>query len=150
MEISGNWKQEIGPDAPGWKWGVTGRYQYAKTTNVAVYGGSEDVLDKQLPYTPNHSAGAAIKIESTWFSAAYLHQWTGKQFTTSDNLDVLDGFSTGNLLLRYVLRAAAPATRNMQACFDFRLENIWNTPYQIIAYRPMPGRAFRIGLTLGW
>ena len=89
-----------------------------------------------------------MHLEKNWFSAVYLHQWTGQRFATSDNLDVLDGFGTGNLLLQCVLKTAKP--QNATVNIDFRLENIWNAPYQIIAYRPMPGRSFRAGLTLSW
>jgi iron complex outermembrane receptor protein len=166
VELNGNWKLEI----RNWKLGISGRYQYLKATNAAVYDGSESVLNKQLPYTPNHSAGAVLKVERGWFSVAYLHQWTGQQFTTSDNLNVLEGFSTGNLLVRFhPTPAPSPTGRGdvehsamsrpplpvgegsgVGWALDFRLENIWNTPYQIIAYRPMPGRSFRIGLTFNW
>ncbi|HRI59133.1 MAG TPA: TonB-dependent receptor, partial [Saprospiraceae bacterium] len=173
-EISSSWQLAVG----SWQMKISGRYQYVKATNVEVYGGSEDVLKKQLPYTPNHNAGASVQIEKAWFSAAYLHQWTGECFTTSDNAAVLDGFGTGNLLLRIhptpgpsptgrgdVEHTATPSVFSTEHStsplpvgegpgvgwsLDFRLENIWNTPYQIIAYRPMPGRSFRLGLTLSW
>lgn len=148
-EIAGNWGLGIGD----WEVKISGRYQFVKATNVAVYGGSENVLNKQLPYTPNHNAGMVLKVEKNWFSAAYLHQWTGQRFVTSDNLDVLEGFATGSLLWQVLLKAAKCKTakpQNLKMQLDFRLENIWNTPYQIIAYRPMPGRTFRIGLTFNW
>jgi iron complex outermembrane receptor protein len=135
LEINGNWELEI----RNWKFDFSGRYQFVKATNVAVYGGSEVALDKELPYTPNHSAGAVFRLKKNWFSMAYLHQWTGRRFTTSDNSEQLEGFATGNLLAQVFLKRAKIA-------LDFRLENVWNAPYQIIAYRPMPGRAFRLGL----
>jgi iron complex outermembrane receptor protein len=119
---------------------TSGRYQFLKATNVEVYGGSEVALNKELPYTPNHNAGAVFRVEKNWFSMAYLHQWTGKRFTTSDNSEQLEGFSTGNLLGQVFFKKAKVA-------LDFRLENLWNAPYQIIAYRPMPGRSWRTGLT---
>lgn len=34
--------------------------------------------------------------------------------------------------------------------FDLRVENVWNKPYQAIAFRPMPGRNWRLGFVLGW
>lgn len=145
LETGLHWKLEFG----NWKLGASGRYQYAVTTNVAVYGGSEGVLNKQLPYTPNHSAGAVLRIARGGFSGAYLQQWTGKRFTTSDNLDAVDGFTTGNLLLQWDFRLRSmrlPGTFSVH----FRLENLWDSAYQVIEYRPMPGRAFRLGVTLSW
>jgi iron complex outermembrane receptor protein len=123
-----------------WKVEFSGRYQFVKATNVEVYGGSEVALNKELPYTPNHSAGAVFRVEKNWFSMAYLQQWTGRRFTTSDNSESLKGFSTGNLLGQIFLKKA-------KITLDFRLENVWNAPYQIIAYRPMPGCSFRVGLS---
>ena len=148
-EISGSWQLAVG----GWQAKVSGRYQFVKATNVAVYGGSENVLKKQLPYTPNHNAGAVLKVEKGWFSIAYLHQWTGRRFTTSDNLGKLEGFGTGNLLGKVFFKTAKFKTeklQNLKTQLDLRFENIWNAPYKIIAYRPMPGRAFRVGLTFSW
>ncbi|MBK7936793.1 MAG: TonB-dependent receptor [Lewinellaceae bacterium] len=78
-----------------WKGKVSGRYQYVKATNTAVYGGLEDVLHKQLLYTPNHNAGLVIQVANGAFSGVYLHQLTGKRFTTTDNSGRPAGFLHG-------------------------------------------------------
>ena len=155
METSLRWNWIKG----AWKGKLSGRYQYVKATNTAVYDGLEEVLHKQLLYTPNHSAGLVMQAERGAFSGTYLHQWTGKRFTTTDNSASLPGFYTGNLLLRYTFflqplsdgkgRAGASA-QGSSVAVDFRLENIWNTPYQVIAYRPMPGRNWRLGCMFVW
>ena len=145
LETGLHWNLAFG----NWKLGASGRYQYAVTTNAAVYGGSEGVLNKQLPYTPNHSGGIIWKFACGGFSGAYLQQWTGKRFVTSDNLDAVDGFTTGNLLLQWDFRLRS---MRLPGAFSihFRLENLWDSAYQVIEYHPMPGRAFRLGVTFSW
>ena len=144
VEAGGNWKLDIG----NWKLKVSARYQLARTTNVAVYDGLASVLDKQLPYTPNHSAGGSLKIRRGPWAIAYLHQWTGRRFTTSDNLERLNSFNIGNLLAQWNFRARFFPKQITGAGIDLRLENIWNSPYQVIAYRPMPGFSWRLGFSL--
>lgn len=147
LELAMRWQMKV----KRWQIGLSARHQYLKTTNVAVYDGAENTLKKQLPYTPGHSGSLAVKTTRGIFAVQYLHQWTGRRYTSSDNADQLDGFTTGQLLGRVVLRCGKRSTPSPAHIYiDARVENIWNRPYQIIAFRPMPGRAFRIGGTLAW
>ncbi len=116
--------------------------QLVRATNVAVYAGEPGVLHQQLPYVPQYGGNFSLRLARAGFSAAYLHQWTGQRFTTTDNTVALPGFHTGNLLLQY--RWALRGQRAL--LFDARLDNCWNSAYQIIAYRPMPGRNWRAGV----
>lgn len=125
----------------GSRWRLKTRYQFVQATNTAVYGGNAAVLGKLLPYTPEHSAGASLLWSKGFWSAAYLHQWTGSRFVNADNSRQLTGFRTGNMLLQYTA-----TLWHHRLSLSMRLENIWNTPYQVIAFRPMPGRAWQVGV----
>jgi vitamin B12 transporter len=138
-EFSSSWQWAGG----AWQGGFSARFQVSKTTNVAVYGGSESALRKQLPYTPQMAGGATIRVARGGWSAAYLQQRTGRRFTTSDNAGRLPAFQTGTFLLQYRFK-------KINLTLDGRIENVWDSPYQIIAYRPMPGRGGRLGATFGW
>ena len=154
VETAVHWEMTRG----AWKWKISGRYQYAKATNVAVYDGLELVLHRQLLYTPRHNAGIALRMERGRLSGAYLHQWTGKRYTTTDNSASLPGFSVGNLLLGYAFLPRRVTSHPGNAAgggkwtvaVDLRVENVWNKPCQVIAFRPMPGRNWRLGFVFGW
>ncbi|MBC7778123.1 MAG: TonB-dependent receptor [Phycisphaerae bacterium] len=137
VEGSGHWSFVISH----WKFQTSGRIQFSKTTNVAVYGGSESVLGKQLPYTPRVSGGLTLRASRGVFSAAYLQQFTGERFDNGGK--TIAAFSIGNLLT-----SCALLKRRLK--IDFRLENLWNTRYEIFRYRPMPGRSWRVGLGYNW
>ncbi|MEO6037937.1 MAG: TonB-dependent receptor, partial [Saprospiraceae bacterium] len=130
-----------------WHFKLSARGQRSATTNVAVYGGAQGVKDKHLPYTPRQLGSVALQLRRGGFSAGYLHQFTGRRYATGDNVDILPGFQTGQLLLRQTWSLGRRSTR---ISVDLRIENVWNTPYQILAYRPMPGRSGRIGLGVAW
>lgn len=134
----------------GWNWKLSGRYQLVRATNVRVYAGAGDVLGRELPYTPRHSGGLTFLLKKNALSTAYLHQFTGRRFVTSDNRTALPGFQTGQLLLEYSLRIARKkgSARSLQVVVNARIENVWNTPYQVLAFRPMPGRAWSAGLVI--
>lgn len=124
-----------------WKWTVSARLQVSKTTNAAVYGGSENVLGKQLPFTPRVSGGGGLRLSRGIFALAYLQQYTGKRFDNGGK--TLSDFSVGNFV-------ASASLWKRQLTLDFRLENVWDVRYEIIRYRPMPGRAWRVGLQYTW
>ncbi len=112
------------------------RYQFMSTTNTNVYGGSATALDKQLPYTPQHNGSVELTAGLRSVSLSYIHQWTGRRFTNSDNSLSLSGFNTG------MLQASCRIGNNGR--LGIRLDNCWNERYQIVAFRPMPGRNWQI------
>jgi len=145
VEWNGHWQWQ----SDDWRWKMSGRYQFTKATNVAIYSGEAGALHRELPYTPKHTGGLTLSVLKGRLSGAYLHQFTGHRFVTSDNATVVRGFSIGNLLVRHEFSFQKKnASRGVQLTLDARLENVWNTPYQVLAYRPMPGRAGRVGIEI--
>lgn len=125
----------------GSHWKIRAQHRFVRATNTAVYAPGVVGLHRQLPYTPRHDGSATLHWTLGPFSAAYLHQWTGSRYRTADNSLSLPGFTTGNFLLKYHLICF-----KQQVALHFRLENCWNTAYQILEYQPMPGRAWKGGL----
>jgi vitamin B12 transporter len=125
----------------GSRWKIQARHQFVRATNTAIYSANTGSLYKQLPYTPQHSGSIMAQWTLGEWSAAYLHQWTGSRFRLADNSLELPGFHTGSLLFKYDLKWL-----QQQISLHFRLENCWNSAYQILEYQPMPGRSWRGGV----
>jgi iron complex outermembrane receptor protein len=123
------------------QWTIKGRYQFVRATNTAVYDNNGTALGKVLPYTPAHATSASVHWTKGAWSVSYLQQWTGSRFTTSDNAARIAGFQTGNVFVQFRLPFS-----QQELLLHARLENCWNTAYQILAYRPMPGRNGQVGL----
>lgn len=119
-------------------WTGSIRMQYAKTTLEAIYEGSEGVKGSQLPYTSRFSSSQHLRVSYKTASIAYLQQITGQRVDVSNNK--LSAFSVGTFLF-------SNSIFKKRLVLEFRLENVWNVSYEILRYRPMPGRSWRLGVT---
>ena len=95
-----------------------------------------------LWYTPKWQAFTSLKLEKKQWSITYSHQWTGA--TNGINED-LDSYHLGYLLLKY-----QPIKNRFPTQLFARFSNVWNQRYRVIERRPMPGRAFELGLNLSF
>jgi iron complex outermembrane receptor protein len=132
------------------KFAINLHLQCSETYNSDVSQGLEAYLNKQLPYTPMLSGGLGIRAHKGAFSGAYLQQITGKRYVSSDNLSELPAFSTATLQCNFDFGQL----KNWRLSNSFELyaavENLWDTTYQSLANRPMPGRNWRVGLRAKW
>ncbi|HNE28516.1 MAG TPA: hypothetical protein PLW66_05075, partial [Saprospiraceae bacterium] len=96
---------------------------------------------KQLTYVPRHLSSAGVQYRFRALQVAYLHQWTGARFVTTDNAASLKAYQTGSLLALYRLGLG----KRQALEFNFQYLNCWGAAYQLIAYRPMPGRNWKAG-----
>lgn len=116
---------------------------YTWVSSKIIEGATEtDVsVGKQLIYVPQHQAKANVSVHLGKLYFIYVHQFTGLRFTTSDNKDQLPAYQVGQLSVGY-----AYAIGKHTIGLGFTLDNLFNTEYQTIAWRPMPGRSFLINL----
>ncbi len=117
-------------------------YSYVKTT----YEKGVDInsLHKQLTYNPLHTISLANQYHfNSHFQFEMNHVFTSQRYVTSDNLSSLKALVLGNLSLQY-------SNKVKQKEYDIVIKsnNIWNTPYQSIQYRPMPERRYSLSLNL--
>lgn len=139
FEMKAKWEKRYS-GKNGWTAGIGVNAQVSRTTNTAVYDEAKELLGAQLPYTPRVSGGINLKCHNSRYALTYFHQFMGKRL---DNVGKpLPAFQTGNLLISTVFRKAWT--------LDLRLDNLLNTRYEVIRYRPMPGFNFRIGLRYSW
>jgi vitamin B12 transporter len=122
------------------------QYSYNLATNESIYeGGNPNELNKQLMFTPAHEASATLR--STWrgFSLNIVGNYTGKQYTDSDNTEssALKGYTVTNLWL------ARPFNiKKAKTTVNGEVNNLFGTEYQARPGYPMPGRNFKLGLTI--
>jgi iron complex outermembrane receptor protein len=96
-------------------------------------------LHKQLTYVPLHQGVTGVKVFLKNWYAEYLHQVVDKRFTNFDNSETVAAYQTGSLSIAYRLKTTAAGLT-----FQLGMDNIWNTRYQSIAWRPMPGRSWQL------
>jgi vitamin B12 transporter len=112
----------------------------------SIYGAksfSESKGKPQLIYTPVHMASASYVATSGNWSLQYLHKLVGSRFTDRANINQLPAFHTIDISLARKLGLS-----KNQLTINATIKNITGHAYQVIEYRPMPGRTFNVSLIL--
>ena len=123
------------------------RMGYAFTANegTQAYSAQHTALNRQLIYTPRHSGNLSGFFDYKDFGLTFHQRFTGMRYTSADHFTSLPRFALGEVRLRYTLKNN-PDNRRME--FYGGIRNLWNTSYQAVAWRPMPGRNFQLGIRL--
>lgn len=119
------------------------RASYSLTSSQirATVNPNDQSRGKQLIYTPLHAGQVMLRLRYRYWHLRYQQEFTGLRYTTRDNSESVPGFTVGNLHAGRTFKAN-DHTFTLQG----GLNNIWNTPYQNIAWRAMPGRSFFVRL----
>ncbi len=99
-------------------------------------------LDKQLIYTPLHNSTISFQGNYGRFNFYVFQQFTGIRYTSSDHSTFLPSYHLGEV------RGSFALGRSTRIETYGGIRNLWNTDYQAIAWRPMPGRNFYLGIKL--
>ena len=99
--------------------------------------------NKQLIYVPYHKVTGAFNYYYKKFSAYYQLLFNGEVFTTTDNYGILDRYSVSNLGLEYLIQENLFPIK-----IGIKFNNIFNTYYENVAYRPMPNRNIQTFINL--
>lgn len=120
------------------------RSAYVISTSEASYLPNDGSKGKQVPYVPRYNG--QFNLGFTWAGCFvnYNHTYTGYRFTTIDESQFLEPYNTGNLQVMYTFTRAAYTLKAAA-----QVQNLWNTAYEVVSARPMPGRYFLFSLQLG-
>jgi iron complex outermembrane receptor protein len=126
---------------------LRGNYNVNRATNENHVQKSNRSKGKQLVYIPLHTANIHFSISRNGYYLNYSLGYTGKRFTQSSNEDdnmlnsyILDDFMAGKEIMLQKFKAGV----------HFGINNIFNTVYQVIPARPMPGRNYSMVLELAF
>lgn len=136
--------------AKSWgKWQIAGRadYRYTRSYNRAVYELGENLLYKQLRLVPFHQASAGASLQYKAWVLRYTQNWTGLFYADAINQTYMPAFTTAQVALEWREVLNANGHRLKAALI---VENIFDYDYQMIPYRPQPGRWFNFQLTYQW
>lgn len=117
------------------------RGNYAFTSSIRTAGNDPTTVGKQLLYTPNHQANAALIIHYTQHQLLYQHQWTGSRFMDNANTQMLPFFQVAHV--RYSYTWTAPRSH---WSFYAQVYNLFGEDYQVVNARPMPWQQVEVGI----
>jgi vitamin B12 transporter len=115
---------------------------YTMATTIASYLPGDGSIGKQIPYTPLYNGQGNIGVSWKRLYANYNHTYTGLRYITTDESFGIPSYTTGNLQLMYYIPVGGNRLQLTAQC-----NNLWNTQYQIVNARPMPGINWLAGLS---
>ena len=98
-------------------------------------------IDKQQIYTPEFIFKGFIAYEFKKWFVRYDTNYTSTTYTTTDNNQYLNPYSTGDLQVAWNLKL-----KKLKYTFTGSMNNCWDENYQVIAWRAMPGRNYEVGI----
>ena len=117
-----------------WLFGVSPQYQFAQALNKDK---------KQQIFVPRHNGNISLSLRYKNAMLMWNQSAASRRYMTTDNSTWVDGFSLGNCSLVF-----SPRLKKVNMIFTFKVLNVLNTDYQILAEYPNPKRNFKIDYTL--
>ena len=115
---------------------------FENTISDNYYQNSGDFYGNQLLYTPEHKGGITFSSSYRWIQLRYNHSLVGERYITKDNNSLVEGYHVGNISLHGKLKI-----NSSQLNISFKVNNIWNKTYEVMAFYAMPLRYYSISLS---
>jgi len=101
-------------------------------------------IGNQLPYTPAHKSQATARLKNNSMGYFINTHRIGTRFISMDNQASLDPY----LLVDLGIDRKWSLGKKLEGSVGFQVNNIWNTSYEVLRLRPMPGRNFQFNLII--
>jgi outer membrane receptor protein involved in Fe transport len=122
---------------------ISGNYTFQSAIDITD-SNSKNYRD-QIPYTPRHTGNGSITFEMPWVNISWLLTTVGERYVLPQNIKA-------NKIASYTEQNVSVNRTFTLNGFTLRLQgeilNITDTQYDVIQYYPMPGRSWRISITL--
>ncbi|GAB4402768.1 MAG: TonB-dependent receptor [Bacteroidia bacterium] len=119
-------------------------YRYTRSTLLRSQIPGDQAVGMQLIYVPRHEAHLMLSWQTTQGQLRYTHRVVGRRYTAADNSAALPAFQLGDLAWHGAFKK-----KGLIAKYFVRIDNIYNTYYQVVPSYPMPGRSVSLGIEVG-
>ncbi len=121
------------------------RMAYTWQQALDITDPSSSVYKDEIPYTPDQSGSAMASVYYRIWSAGYSILFSGERYTLGENdpTNLLPGWNEQDVFL-----SAQVPFKNFQTTIKGEVNNIFNQQYDVIHYYPMPGRSYKISITI--
>ena len=128
---------------PGLKGNLTTNYSYQYAVDITDPN-SVSYLD-QIPYTPRHSANCSLSLSYKGFDMGYTLTYMGERYSKTENINssLVDSYLEQNVSLTKSIDLKAVKLR-----LQGKVINLGDVNYDVIQFYPMPGRQYRVSITL--
>lgn len=126
---------------------LLGNYAYTPSINKDEAAKLENTYGKQLVYIPLHSGDLLANLNYKTWNLSWQHTSYGVRYTTTSN----DPDGSQDFPAYFMNDIALDKTWRISKLYlktEFKVFNLFNENYRSAIYHPMPGRNFKMNLTL--
>jgi len=125
------------------KWSARIAYTWQQALDITDPASVEYKDD--LPYTPTNSGSALFSIDYKNWSVGYSMLFSGTRYTLGENdpSNQLNGWNTQDAFIERKIHF-----HEFDTIIRAEVNNIFNEQYDVIHYYPMPGRSYKLSLTI--
>jgi vitamin B12 transporter len=125
------------------KWSARLAYTWQQALDITDPSGAE--YKNEIPYTPNHSGSALAVLYLRNWSMGYSFLFSGNRYAlgANDPSNQVAGWNTQDFFLSCEIKA-----KNFVTTLKGEINNIFNEQYDVVQYYPMPGRSYKLSLTI--
>jgi vitamin B12 transporter len=124
---------------------VITNYSYTSSKSLKSNFEGDKSLGKQLIYVPHNTYNINVFYSYKNWSFNYFQTYTSRVFIDAQNTTYMPYFTPADASIHYAF-----TSKESIASIGFRVQNIFNEEYHIIANRPMPMRSFHVVLKLSF
>lgn len=118
---------------------------YILSTYQKAISINDNSVGNQLVYTPMYSGSAGLKIRHKKAGFIYNQQYVGYRYLTSDNTQFLPPYYLASAAIFY-----QPKFKSQSFIIHFRINNLFNTSYQVVQHRPMPQINYQLSIQINF
>ena len=119
-------------------------YTYtAAQTKEKAPNEDDAILYKQLTYIPYYQTNSLLGVVYKKISFNTNIQYVGYQFTRADNLDWVDAYWIADIATSFKTKL-----KKTTVIFSGKINNVFNTTYEVRQWYPMPGINYEIGIKI--
>ncbi len=111
---------------------------YVLSSNQKSISENDNSVNKQLIYVPMYAGHLKYGVDYQSFSLNFSQNYTGYRYTSTDNTEFLKPFLLSNVEMNYGFMY-----KNYSVQTGFKINNIFNTRYQILLNQAMPMSNFQ-------
>ena len=119
-------------------------FAYTKSTNESELATTDARKGKQLIYVPIFKNSFTTSVSFKKINLGVIYNYTSWSFIASDNSDYLNPY---HLIDSYAAFNFNVPKSKSTFSINARINNIFNTTYQVVASRPMPLRNYQLTVT---
>ena len=138
----------LSADVPLYKrWNLLLQTAYTYQKAVDITDKSAKNYRNQIPYTPEHTGNVSVSLMNPWLNVSYNITCVGNRYALPQNI-------TDNMIRKYAEQSLAVnrefKIKHCMLRLQGELLNLSDKTYDVIQFYPMPGRSWRLGVSVSY